>query len=46
MDIPPVVSQEVWLAARRDLLAKEKEVTTAEDAVDAARRALPRTEVT
>ena len=46
MDIPPVVSQEVWLAARRDLLAKEKEVTTAEDAVDAARRALPVTEVT
>jgi len=46
MDIPQVVSQEEWLAARRDLLAKEKEVTRAEDAVDAARRALPRTEVT
>ena len=41
MDIPQVVSQEQWLAARTDLLAKEKEVTRAEDAVDAARRALP-----
>jgi len=46
MDIPPVVSQEEWLAARRDLLAREKEVTRAADAVDAARRALPVTEVT
>jgi len=46
MDIPPVVSQQEWLAARRDLLVKEKEVTRAEDAVDAARRALPVTEVT
>ena len=46
MDIPQLVSQEQWLAARRDLLVKEKEVTRAEDAVDAARRALPVTEVT
>src|SRR6516164_3433137 len=46
MDIPPVVSQQEWIAARRDLLIKEKEVTRAEDAVDAARRALPVTEVT
>src|SRR6516225_731212 len=45
MDIPQLVSQEQWLAARRDLLAREKEVTRAEDAVDAARRALPVTEV-
>src|SRR5215475_2002836 len=46
MAIPQVVSQEEWLAARKELLAKEKEVTRAEDAVDAARRALPVTEVT
>ena len=46
MDIPPVVSQQEWIAARRDLLVKEKEVTRAEDAVDAARRALPVSEVT
>src|SRR6516162_11283143 len=46
MDIPQVVSPEEWIAARTELLAKEKEVTRAEDAVDAARRALPVTEVT
>jgi len=46
MAIPRVVSQEEWLAARKELLAKEKEVTRAEDMVDAARRGLPATEVT
>jgi predicted dithiol-disulfide oxidoreductase (DUF899 family) len=46
MDIPHVVSGEEWLAARKDLLAREKEVTRARDAVDAARRDLPVTEVT
>jgi len=46
MAISQVVSQEEWLAARKELLGKEKEVTRAEDAVDAARRALPVTEVT
>jgi len=45
MDAPRVVSSEEWLAARRDLLAREKEATRAKDAVDAARRALPMTEV-
>ena len=46
MDIPRVVSPAEWLAARKDLLAREKEATHAKDAVDAARRALPVTEVT
>src|SRR5215471_13199296 len=46
MDNPLVVAPEEWLAARKDLLAREKEVTRAKDAVDAARRALPMTEVT
>ena len=46
MNIPQVVSAEEWRAARVDLLAREKEVTRAEDAVDAARRELPVTEVT
>src|SRR5437016_1701860 len=32
MDIPHVVSGEEWLAARKDLLAREKEVTRAKDA--------------
>src|SRR5262249_61703934 len=46
MDTPLVVAPEEWLAARKDLLATEKEVTRAKDAADAARRALPMTEVT
>jgi predicted dithiol-disulfide oxidoreductase (DUF899 family) len=46
MNIPNVVSPEQWRAARKDLLAREKEVTRAKDAVDAARRELPVTEVT
>jgi predicted dithiol-disulfide oxidoreductase (DUF899 family) len=46
MDTPRVVSAEEWLAARKDLLAKERKVTHAKDAVDAARRELPMTEVT
>ncbi len=36
-----VVSAGEWLAARREFLAREKELTRARDAVDAARRALP-----
>src|SRR5215469_14218094 len=46
MDNPRVVAPEEWLAARKDLLAQEKEATRAKDAVNAARRALPMTEVT
>ena len=46
MDTPRVVSPEAWLSARKELLSREKEVTHAEDAVDAARRQLPVTEVT
>ncbi len=38
---PPVVSREEWLAARIELLAKEKELTRARDALTAARRRLP-----
>ena len=36
-----VVSQNEWLAARKALLAKEKEFTKARDQLSAARRALP-----
>ena len=46
MNIPQVVSAEECRAARMDLLAREKDVTRAKDAVDAARRELPVTEVT
>lgn len=37
----PVVSRNEWIAARRELLAKEKELTRLRDAVAAQRRALP-----
>jgi predicted dithiol-disulfide oxidoreductase (DUF899 family) len=45
MDDPPVVSQQVWLMARKQLLAKEKEFTRQRDALNAERRRLPMTEI-
>jgi predicted dithiol-disulfide oxidoreductase (DUF899 family) len=45
MAVPQVVSQEEWLAARKALLAKEKELTRARDALAAERRTLPMTRV-
>jgi predicted dithiol-disulfide oxidoreductase (DUF899 family) len=41
MDQPTVVSMADWLAARKALLAKEKDFTRARDALSAQRRALP-----
>lgn len=41
MNQPNVVSREEWLAARKALLAKEKELTRARDRIAAERRALP-----
>ncbi len=38
---PPIASYDEWLAARQELLAREKEVTRARDALSAARRRLP-----
>jgi predicted dithiol-disulfide oxidoreductase (DUF899 family) len=38
---PKVVSREEWLAARRKLLAREKQLTRERDAVVAERRSLP-----
>jgi predicted dithiol-disulfide oxidoreductase (DUF899 family) len=46
MDTPRVVPPSAWLAARKDLLAREKEATHAKDAADAARLGLPMTEIT
>jgi predicted dithiol-disulfide oxidoreductase (DUF899 family) len=43
---PEVVSYEQWLAARLELLAKEKELTRHRDEVNTARRMLPMVEVT
>jgi predicted dithiol-disulfide oxidoreductase (DUF899 family) len=40
-----VVTRDEWLAARKDLLAKEKALTRAKDAVSAERRRLPMVKV-
>jgi predicted dithiol-disulfide oxidoreductase (DUF899 family) len=40
-----VVSRDVWVTARKALLAKEKELTRATDALSAERRALPMVEI-
>jgi predicted dithiol-disulfide oxidoreductase (DUF899 family) len=40
-NLPEIVSREEWLAARKQLLAEEKELTRTRDRVNAARRRLP-----
>ncbi|MCY4502509.1 MAG: DUF899 family protein, partial [Alphaproteobacteria bacterium] len=42
----PVVSREAWLAARKEVLDREKALTRERDALATARRALPWVEVT
>ena len=46
LDLPPVVSAEEWLAARKELLVREKALTKARDELNSARRQLPMVEVT
>jgi predicted dithiol-disulfide oxidoreductase (DUF899 family) len=41
VDNPKVVSRDEWLAARKKLLAKEKQLTRGRDAIAAERRQLP-----
>ena len=41
MSLPQIVSREEWLAARRELLADEKAMTRARDALNTRRRELP-----
>lgn len=41
METPPIVSAEQWEAARQGLLAREKELTRAHDALAAERRRMP-----
>src|SRR6476469_7172079 len=41
MKAPPIVSQQEWEAARQQLLAKEKKLTCARDALAAERRRMP-----
>jgi predicted dithiol-disulfide oxidoreductase (DUF899 family) len=45
MALPRVVPQEEWLAARRELLAEEKAMTRARDALNVKRRELPMVKV-
>src|SRR4051812_25617960 len=46
MNLPDVVTREEWLAARKELLDREKELTRARDALNADRRRLPMVEIT
>ena len=41
MNYPQIVSRDEWLAARKEFLVKEKEVTHARDRLNAQRRRLP-----
>jgi predicted dithiol-disulfide oxidoreductase (DUF899 family) len=41
MNLPSIVSRDEWLAARKELLASEKEALRAKDALNARRRMLP-----
>lgn len=40
-DLPQVVGEPAWMTARKELLAREKELTCLQDEVNAARRRLP-----
>jgi predicted dithiol-disulfide oxidoreductase (DUF899 family) len=42
---PQVVSRDEWVAARKELLAQEKELTRSRDALNAERRRLPMVEI-
>src|SRR3954469_20004322 len=46
MSLPEIASRDEWLAARTELLEREKEMTRARDALNADRRRLPMVEVT
>lgn len=44
-ELPKIVTRDEWLAARKELLTKEKEATRARDALNAERRRLPMVEI-
>ena len=46
MGLPEIASRAEWLEARKDLLAREKELTRQRDALNADRRRLPMVEIT
>src|SRR5262245_52032228 len=45
MSLPTIATRAEWLAARRDLLAEEKELTRRRDALSVRRRELPMVEI-
>lgn len=45
MNTPPAVSRDEWMAARDEMLVREKEITRARDALAAERRRMPWMEV-
>jgi predicted dithiol-disulfide oxidoreductase (DUF899 family) len=45
VSLPRIASREEWLAARKELLTKEKELTRARDALNTERRMLPMVEI-
>ena len=45
MSLPQIASRDEWLAARKALLVKEKELTRQRDALNAERRRLPMVEI-
>ena len=46
MSLPRIATREEWLAARKDLLAREKELTRLRDELNTERRCLPMVEIT
>jgi predicted dithiol-disulfide oxidoreductase (DUF899 family) len=46
MTLPTITTREEWRAARKDLLAREKALTKARDALNTERRNLPMVEIT
>src|SRR5205809_1389650 len=45
MSLPRIATREAWLAARKELLAKEKDLTRLRDELNAERRDLPMAEI-
>ena len=45
MTLPDIATRDEWLAARTELLAKEKELTQQRDALNTERRNLPMVEI-
>ncbi len=45
MSLPEIANRDQWLVARKELLAREKDLTRQRDALNAARRSLPMVEI-